>query len=84
MPRTKRDMVIAVCPVAPAHVIPDRDKDGKSGAGDENSDNVGFAAPGADGLDFESPNVLVAIANSVDNLVKTSLKGVASELLFRP
>jgi hypothetical protein len=36
MPRTKQDMVIAVCPVAPAHAIPDQDKDGKSGAGDEN------------------------------------------------
>jgi circadian clock protein KaiB len=29
-------MVIAVCRVAPAHAIPDRDKDGGSGAGDEN------------------------------------------------
>jgi transposase len=27
--------VIAVCRVAPAHAIPDRDKDGRSGAGDE-------------------------------------------------
>ena len=26
MPRTKRDMVIAVCPVAPAHAIRDRDR----------------------------------------------------------
>jgi hypothetical protein len=30
MPRTKRDMVIAVCRVAPAHAIPDQDEDGKS------------------------------------------------------
>jgi hypothetical protein len=29
-------MVIAVCRVAPAHAIPDQDKDGKPGAGDEN------------------------------------------------
>jgi hypothetical protein len=28
--------VIAVCRVAPAHAIPDQDKDGKSGAGGEN------------------------------------------------
>ena len=28
--------MIAVCPAAPAHAIPDQDKDGKSGAGDEN------------------------------------------------
>jgi hypothetical protein len=27
MPHTKRDMVIAVCRVAPAHAIPDRDKE---------------------------------------------------------
>src|SRR4030095_15700745 len=36
IPRTKRDMVIAVCRVAPAHAIPDQDKDGKAGAGDQN------------------------------------------------
>jgi hypothetical protein len=29
-------MVIAVCRVAPADAIPGRDKDGRSGAGDEN------------------------------------------------
>jgi hypothetical protein len=29
-------MAIAVCRVAPAHAIPDQDKDGKSGAGDQN------------------------------------------------
>jgi hypothetical protein len=26
MARTKQDMVIAVCPVAPAHAIPDQDE----------------------------------------------------------
>lgn len=33
MPRTKRGMVIAVCRVAPAPAIPDRDEDGEIWSG---------------------------------------------------